>query len=488
MTQLPQSGQESSALAVERHSIDFVPRAERHGHPRSLFAVWFASNMQVTALVTGALAVIVGLSLPYALLSVVIGVLIGAVAMALHSAQGPKLGIPQMVQSRAQFGFYGANVPIVIVILMYIGFFAISAVLGGAALADWTGMSISLAIVLLSAACMLFTIYGYRVIHRLERVSSVISALGFLLITIKLFTSYDVSTSWHAGHFSLSTFLLAVSIAATWQITYAPYVADYARYLPESTSVRSCFWWTYAGSSLGTLWMMAVGCIAASVAANAFEGGSTAFLVALGPHGTQGALSAVIILGIVAVNVLNLYGAFMSATTILTTVGRDTRVGRGMRITVIAAITVVSTVLAVAGRGNFVGHYEDFILFLSYFLIPWTAINLVDFYLVRKERYVIADVFTPLGRYGALNVRCMVAYLLGVVVEVPFMSTSFYTGTMVGRLGGADVSWILGLVVAAVLYYVLCRHEGDDVDGRVPAHRPAARADLPPEPTAAATS
>src|SRR5690242_19098273 len=91
-----------ATLEVEQRSIDFVPESERHGQPRSLFAVWFASNMQVTALVTGALAVIVGLSLPYALLAVLIGNVVGAVAMALHSAQGPKLGIPQMIQSRAQ--------------------------------------------------------------------------------------------------------------------------------------------------------------------------------------------------------------------------------------------------------------------------------------------------------------------------------------------------------------------------------------------------
>ena len=51
--------------------------------------------------------------------------------MALHPAQGPRLGIPQMIQSRAQFGFYGAVVPILLVIMMYIGFFASSGVLGG---------------------------------------------------------------------------------------------------------------------------------------------------------------------------------------------------------------------------------------------------------------------------------------------------------------------------------------------------------------------
>ena len=120
----------TSSLQVERRSIEYIPPEERHGKPRSLFNIWFASNMQVTAAVTGALAVIIGLSLPWALLAIVIGNLVGVAFMAAHSAQGPKLGIPQMIQSRAQFGFYGAILPLILVLLMYVGFFATSAVLG----------------------------------------------------------------------------------------------------------------------------------------------------------------------------------------------------------------------------------------------------------------------------------------------------------------------------------------------------------------------
>jgi NCS1 family nucleobase:cation symporter-1 len=75
-----------SSLQVERRSIEYIPPEERHGKPRSLFNIWFASNMQVTAAVTGALAVIIGLSLPWALLAIVIGNLVGVVFMAAHSA------------------------------------------------------------------------------------------------------------------------------------------------------------------------------------------------------------------------------------------------------------------------------------------------------------------------------------------------------------------------------------------------------------------
>lgn len=137
---------------VEHRSIDHIPDAERHGSPRGLFAVWFGANMQFTTVVTGALGIALGLSQPWVLMAIVAGNLVGAIFMALHSAQGPRLGIPQMIQSRAQFGFYGAILPILLVIVMYVGFFASSSVLGGDAVSAQAGMGSAWGIIVVSAA------------------------------------------------------------------------------------------------------------------------------------------------------------------------------------------------------------------------------------------------------------------------------------------------------------------------------------------------
>jgi len=121
----------------------------------------------------------------------------------------------------------------------------------------------------------------------------------------------------------------------------------------------------------------------------------------------------------------------------------------------VGGVVAVGTVLAVAATSNFLNDFENFILFLAYFLVPWTAINLMDFYFVRREKYDIASIFDPKGIYGRIDWRTMVAYLVAIAVEVPFMNTTFYTGPMVSHLGGGDISWILGLIVAAGLYFLL---------------------------------
>ncbi|WP_034087434.1 purine-cytosine permease family protein [Streptacidiphilus albus] len=448
--------QNPASLSVEQRSIDQIPEDERHGRPSSLFSVWFAANMQVTTVVTGALGVILGLPLPWAIAAIALGNLVGAVFMALHSAQGPKLGIPQMIQSRAQFGFYGAIIPLILIVIMYVGFFATSAVLGGSALAAWWGISTPVATALVSAVCAVLAIFGYQLIHQVERAISWLSGIGFLFLTVRLFTQHSVGSVWHAGHVSGGTFLLVAAIGATWQITYAPYVADYSRYLPKDTSIRSAFWWTYAGSALSSIWMMAFGCVAVAIAEQSFDGGSVSFVVGLGPSGTHWLFSLVIVLGIIAVNVLNLYGMFMCVTTTLTAL-LPVKVHGWTRIGFIVGSAVVGTVIALAGSANFLNNFENFILFLAYFLIPWTAINLADFYLVRKEQYDIEAIFDPKGIYGGINWRTAGAYLVAVLAEIPFMNTTFYTGVFVKDLGGADVSWLIGLVLAAALYTLAMR-------------------------------
>jgi NCS1 family nucleobase:cation symporter-1 len=443
-------------FSVERHSIDFIPTSERHGSIRSLFTLWFASNMQLTTVVTGVAVVAVGLPLLWACIAIVVGNVLGGVVMALHSAQGPRLGLPQMIQSRAQFGFYGAILPMILVILLYIGFFASSAVLGGQALAGWTGLPMTLSIIIVSGLCAILAIYGYDYIHRYSNIVSVIYLLGFLYLTIHLLIQHPLSSVHMTSSLpSFGLFLLAVSIVATWQITYGPYVADYSRYLPEQTPVSATFWTTYLGSVISSVWMMALGAIAAVAVGSQFNNNAVVYLAEQVGSALVGVFYAIIILGIISGNVLNLYGTFLTATTIAN--AERLRTDMRNRVALIVVTAIVATAIAIFGQGNFLDNYTNFLLLLLYFLVPWSAINLIDFYLMRHEHYDIAAIFDARGVYGAVNWRALLAYVVAVICEVPLMSSTLYTGPLVPWLGGADISWLVGIIVAAFLYYVLMR-------------------------------
>ncbi|MEU2438164.1 cytosine permease [Streptomyces rubradiris] len=464
------------AQFVEPRSIDAVPDEERHGRAFGQFTLWLGANLQITAVVTGALAVVFGGDVVWSVLGLLLGNLLGGAVMALHSAQGPHLGLPQMIQSRAQFGVCGAVVPLLLVVVMYVGFFASGSVLAGQAVGELTHTDDTTGILVFAVVTGVIATAGYRVVHALGRVASTVCALAFVFLAVRLLERADTSALLHDAHFSLPLFLLAVSLSASWQLAFGPYVADYSRYLPRTTSAKATFWWTLSGSALGSQWSMTFGVLVAATAGEAFLDSQVGYVVGLGGTGLVASfLYFVIALGKLTVNVLNTYGGFMSLVTGVSGFRGQRRLSRAGRVAYIALVMAAGTAVALLGKDSFLTSFKDFLLFLLTFFTPWSAINLVDYYLISKERYDLAALADPHGRYGAWRWDALTVYAAGLLAQLPFLATGFYTGPLVEPLGGADVSWIVGLAVPALLYRLVARPvPPPDVPPAVPAPEPGA--------------
>jgi NCS1 family nucleobase:cation symporter-1 len=273
-----------------------------------------------------------------------------------------------------------------------------------------------------------------------------------------LLSHHDLAPLLADRAFSLNQFLLAMSLSASWQIAYGPYVADYSRYLPANTPPRATFLAVGAGSVLGSQISMSFGVLAAALGGSAFEHHEVAYVVGLGSTGAiASALFFCIAFGKVMATSLNSYGSFMSIATILGGFHPNLRITRLLRLGVIAIMVTISIGLALAGRHSFLKDFEAFILFLLAVFTPWSAINLVDYYAITRSGYDLAALDDPDGRYGRWNKVGLSVYLFGILVQLPFIASPFYTGPMVAKLGGADISWIIGLVLPALLYFVLVK-------------------------------
>jgi NCS1 family nucleobase:cation symporter-1 len=461
-----------SNMTVERRSIDVIPASERHGSPSNQLTLWLGANLQITAVVDGALAVVFGADALWAIIGVLVGNLVGGVVMALHSAQGPRLGLPQMISSRAQFGVYGAVIPLVLVIVMYLGFTATGTVLAGQAINAFLHVrEPAVGIVLFIGVVAAISIVGHNLIHRVGRVASILGIVGFAYLAIRLFTVHDVSASF-GTHYGSVPFLLAVSLGAGWQLTFGPYVADYSRYLPEDTPERRVFWATLAGTVIGSQISMTLGVLVAAVAGGAFLDNQVEWLGGLaGPAAIAALIYLVIAAGKLTVTCLNAYGSFMCASTIVTGLTGAQRVGRRTRVAFIAVMLLVSMLIALWASADFLGNFKNFVLLLLMVFTPWSAINLTDYYLVSKERVDLPALYDPNGRYGRWNAAAITTYAVGILVQVPFLAQSMYTGPLTDKLGGADISWIIGLVVPAVMYYLWAsrRNVAPDAIIRMPA-------------------
>ena len=155
--------------AVEIRSIDYVPLAERHGKLWHLGPLWFMSNAQIATLAVGVLGVTTGGNLIWSLIAIVLGTAIGTFFMAAHSAQGPQLGLPQMIQSRPQFGYVGAILVWLFAYLQYAGFNVFNTLLASDALHVNPGGNTKVWLVLGTVAAAAAAILGYDAIHRMEQ-------------------------------------------------------------------------------------------------------------------------------------------------------------------------------------------------------------------------------------------------------------------------------------------------------------------------------
>lgn len=451
-------GVPSATGAVETRSIDYVPLAERHGKVWYLWPVWFTGEAHLATVATGVLGITSGLNLLWAAVAIVLGCAFGTFFMAFHSTQGPQLGLPQMIQSRPQFGYHGALLVWIVALVTYIGYNAFNQLLAGQTLQLLTGAEPRAAYLVFTVVALAVALFGYDLIHKAQRLLAYVLLAGLLVFTAGTAVSGDLPPGQlDPGGFRVIPFLAQFFVAAAYQLSWAIYVSDYSRYLPREVGVRASFWWTYLGALIGGAWMMLVGAIAAAADPNAD--------VAEAVHGAGDAIApgfgtgllVISLLGLVTITGLNFYGASLTLLSIVDSIRPLPRSTRTLRFVTLLITAVLSTAIALGAPEDFVAEFEDFLGILLYLFTPWTAINLVDFYLVRHSHYSIREIFNPRGMYGRWNWRGLVAYAVGFAAMVPFMSNGLYSGTIAEALGGTDLSMLPGLLVSSAVYALACR-------------------------------
>lgn len=445
---------------IEKRSIDYVPLAERHGKVWHLWPVWFSGDAHLATLAVGILGITLGGNLLWTAIAVVAGCALGTFFMAFHSTQGPQLGLPQMIQSRPQFGYTGALLVWAVALVAFIGFNAFNQVLAAQTLHQLSpGISATSPAVIVGFAllAMALAVVGYDSIHLAQRL------FAYLMIAIlsvfslgALFLLKFPAQQWDPAGFKTVPFLTELFAAASYQLSWSIYVSDYSRYLPRDVGVRASFWWTYLGAFIGGAWMMLVGTVAAATApkmdvAAAIQHAADQVIPGLGWVLLVGAL-----LGLVTISALNFYGASLTLLSVADTC-KPLSCTVGKRVASLVLAGIISTILGLNASGDFVRQFGDLLAVLLYLFTPWTAINLVDFYLVRRGHYSIREIFNPRGMYGRWNWRGLLAYAVGFAVMIPFFSTGLYTGAVARAIGGADVAMLVGLPVAGVVYLLACR-------------------------------
>jgi NCS1 family nucleobase:cation symporter-1 len=456
----PAAPPRNAGPVIEQHSINYIPRAERHGKLWHQGPFWFAGNFVLPTLVVGFTGPGMGLSPLWCVLAIILGAGFGTFFMAFHANQGPRMGLPQMIQSRAQFGSRGVLLPFTATVFVYVGFMVFDTILAAQGIKLVLPGGNGFWYTLITVVAIVIAVVGHDLLHFIQRWLTYLLLVTFAIVTILALSQFGANS--HAASASPTgwngtAFLVQLSLAAGYNISYAVYVSDYSRYLPENASAKQLIIWTYLGACASAVWLMALGVVLASIIPNAdpilavkqigdmlFPGfGTIAVLV-----------SVVALLSIMGVNA---YGAMLTGVAGLDGF-KPIKPTVRLRVLGLSVVGIATIVIALAIPSNYLGSFNNFVLLMLYFLIPWTAVNLVDFYFVRHGTYAITDIIATNGIYGRWAWRGVLSYVLGFVVMIPFFSIpGFFTGPIANALGGADISFIFGLLVAGGAYYVLAR-------------------------------
>ncbi|MFJ8134787.1 purine-cytosine permease family protein [Streptomyces sp. NPDC096013] len=460
---------EPRVSGLEIRSIDYVPLNERHGKLWHLGPLWFMSNAQIATLAVGLISITEGGNLIWSLIAIVAGTLLGTFFMAFHSAQGPQLGLPQMIQSRPQFGYVGALLVWLFAYVQYAGFNVFNTILAGEALHTTVHGNTKMWVAVVTVVGFVIALVGYDIIHKAEQFLTYSFLVVFGIFTVGvLATLHYPAGSFDLGGFSWTPFLAQFGVVAGYQISWAIYVSDYSRYLPPDVTVRKTFYWTYFGSALGGVWLMTLGALLAAWAGKDFD--TIRSIDAAGDKVFSGFGAIVLLfatLGLVSVTALNMYGGSLTLISAIDSF-RKVRPTVSVRAVTIGLTAALSLIGAMAATANFLTNFNNFLLLVLYLFIPWTAVNLMDYYVVRRGHYAIAEIFNPHGIYGRWGWHGIISYLVGFGAMVPFFSVgTLYVGPIADAMNGADLSLFVGLPVAALLYWWLSRSIDVEAEIRV---------------------
>ncbi|MBX8493153.1 cytosine permease [Pseudomonas cichorii] len=462
---LPLSPKPQHLSQIEAHSIDFIPEQERGAKLSDQGSFWFLGNFHFFTVSIGFVGPGIGLSALWTTLAGALGIAFGTLFMALHGAQGPTMGLPQMIQSRAQFGYRGVVLALMATMLMFLGFNVvnISLIIGG--LNHVFGTNTIVAAVVAMTVGAVLAIYGHHVMHKAFRWALIVTLPLYAVVTAGLILGVAPAPleARPTLDFSWVAFATVFAIGASYNISYAPYVSDYSRYLPKNTSKSKLVLAVGLGASLSGSWMIGLGAwlselLGATDPLVAFKQIGSSILPGLGD-----VLVVVSVAGFLPIIALNTYSAML---TLLTGIDSFVPVQRSAKSRVMAIVAISAVILAcvMSIMGDGVALLSTFLVVLLYFLIPWTAVNLVDYFFVRKGVYAIPDFFTPNGIYGAWQLRGIASYLLGFAAMIPFFSVidaasgqEVFIGPIARLLGGVDFAWLVGLIVSGSCYWLFSR-------------------------------
>ncbi|MCZ0973633.1 cytosine permease [Streptomyces albulus] len=458
---------------VEAHGIDVIPDSERHGRARELFAVWAAPNVSYLSLVVGGALTLTGLTLWQASAVIVVGNLCWAF-VGLVAVSGPAAGTPSQVITRAMFGILGnrANIAVTgwFASVCYLALSWAAASLAAFSLVAELGVPVGtgvkvVVIVGIAVLTLAISVYGHATIVRLYLPFTLaLSAVFAVLAGYVLAHSGGGHRPAHALHGGALWAALAggVTLVASAPLSYSN-SADFARYLPRTTSPLAIAGWTALGGFLPSVVFTALGALAGTTLDMSDPQSALETIL---PAWFRPAFLLAVVLGAIANNAMTAYSSGLALQSM------GLRIRRSRSVALDGALGVSLTLYALL-VSNFLNTVSSMLELMVVLMGPSMAVYATDI-LWRRNRYHGPDLAdethgSPFWYTAGVNWAGITALVAGAVAAALCLNTPLFTGPIARVEGGADLSLPVGILVSAAVYLTMMRSRRPDPaahDGR----------------------
>jgi len=466
------------------YNADLAPSTEREWGVYSLFCMWMSDIHSVGGYTFAAGLFFLGLNGWWVFLGLVIATVLVMGLMNLTGLAGQRLGVPYPVLARLSFGVRGANLPALIRAMVGIAWYGIQTYLASVAvqvlmlkiwpgLASWThGGFLGLpplgwiSFLVIWALQLLLIRRGMETIRRFQDYAGPAIWAVMIALAVYIFAKSGGHLSMNFGGPKLSTgdsilkFFTVVSLVVSYFAALLLNFCDFSRFTPTRRAVQR-------GNLLG----LPVNFIAFAIVTTVVTSGSFkvygTFIT--DPVDVVARMDSVVVLVLGAVTFavatlgINVVANFVSAAYDLSNlVPRKMDFRRaGLVAAVLSLVVMPWKIYSSPVAVNY------FLGALGAFMGPLFGILMVDYYLVRKQRVALAELYKIEGAYSydsGVNIRAIAAFLVASVIAAPLALIHAFSTV-------SPFAWPIGVVVAASVYFALMR--GQQIVGTTPGEEAA---------------
>lgn len=420
--------------------------ADRTVGPLNYIFMWIGDGVNIGNITLGASLMVAGmaiLNIYQTFAAALIAISIISTIFSLNDRLGYKTGIPYVVQLRMSFGVKGSIFTSLCRGIPAIVWYGYQSWIGGTALNEMAKIATggafdnaAVCFIVLQLFQIALSLYGFHAIKWVEALTSVVILAALFYVFSILLTSHSatIANKWvHAkGTWGLPFFAFIMTFMGNYAAIFLS-AADYSRELKAGISHTKRRLLYFIPIFIAYGFALTMGAMLAS--ATGITNPVKAFSAVVDNPYITFFVSAFIVIGTVSVNMV----ANIIPPTYVITLLTKLKFKYAVTITGLLAFASFPWVLV---RDSSAKGLDIFILAYSAFLGPIVAILLIEYYIFRKQKVNIADLYAEDGPYSGYNPAAVISLVIGAAAA----------------FAKVELAWIIGFVAAGLAYIILSKY------------------------------